>query len=110
MITISCGVMAIDLNCTIRWASFRIRNHINPKTYPTQSQTNTFTHMTEPHYEFVLAWLQLLDKNNNNNNNFKLKQQNQKKQKQRHPFHQLVHTSCAIAPLRQFDYLKLNRL
>ena len=33
--------------------------------------------MTEPHYEFVLAWLQSLDKNNNNNN-FKLKQQKQK--------------------------------
>ena len=66
--------MASDLNCTIRWALFGIRNHINPKTHPTQSQTNN------------------------------------KKQQQRYQFHQLVHTSCAIAPLRQFDYLKLNRL
>ncbi len=51
MITISCGVMADDLHCTIRWSLFGMYNHINPKTHRTYSPNQTHSHMTEPHYE-----------------------------------------------------------
>ena len=62
VITISCGVLASELNCAIRWALFGIITSILIRILHSPNQTHS--HTTKPHYGFVLAWLQSLDNNN----------------------------------------------
>ncbi len=52
MITMSCGVMANDLNCTIRWALLGMYNTINPKTH-LHSPNQTHSHTRQNH---IMNW------------------------------------------------------